>query len=282
MAINMENNKRKQFARIAGGLMLVLLLAAGCQQSESAKMPSTAVQEEDKAARPDAEGEGETAAAQESEIGNMPADTEKVPDLVRDGTSGAGCAFGVMSEDFYFYIEEVFSIQGKDGVVVVGVNHNAAMYTGVEVDVLSLQGRQETTIDEIEVWEGGLVDAVAAESNVGILLGGLTSEQVKRGDMIVLRDCGQVSDQTEMSLILLETSAAEAEELLKEGQSIWLTLFEEPVEAVIESVSLDQEEGKVQLSVKLRESIAFVAQQTALVYGAGEKMIGLAYLSETE
>lgn len=278
----MENNKRKQFTRVAGGLMLVLLLAAGCQRSESVKMPSTAVQEEDKAARPDAEGEGETAAAQESETGDMSADTEKVPDLVRDGTSGAGCAFGVMSEDFYFYIEDVFSIQGKDGVVVVGVNHNAAMYTGVEVDVLSLQGRQETTIDEIEVWEGGLVDAVAAESNVGILLGGLTSEQVKRGDMIVLRDCGQVSDQTEMSLVLLETSAAEAEELLKEGQSIWLTLFEEPVEAVIESVSLDQEEGKVQLSVKLHESIAFVAQQTALVYDAREKMIGLAYLSETE
>lgn len=278
----MENNKRKQFARIAGGLMLVLLLAAGCQRSDSVKMPSTAVQEEDKAARPGAEREGETAAAQESETGDMSADTEKVPELVRDGTSGAGCAFGVMSEDFYFYIEDVFSIQGKDGVVVVGVNHNAAMYTGVEVDVLSLQGRQETTIDEIEVWEGGLVDAVAAESNVGILLGGLTSEQVKQGDMIVLRDYGQVSDQTEMSLVLLETSAAEAEELLKEGQSIWLTLFEEPVEAVIESVSLDQEEGKVQLSVKLRESIAFVAQQTALVYDAGEKMIGLAYLSETE
>lgn len=265
-----KERKAKRLALTGGGLILSFMLLTGCQSVDKAIPPGT---EEEESVRVQQESLQEQETAQTRET------VEVLPTLPAGGSS---CSLGVMSEDFYFYIEDVFSIKGKDGVVVVGVNHNSAMYTGVGVDVLSASDRVETEIGEMELFEVGVVDTAPVESNVAVLLTGVSEEQVKRGDIVVLSGSGHVSDQAGVTLTLLEPSGAEEADLLKEGQSIWLELFDTPVEAVIETVSWEQGTDQVQVTVSFGESIAFMDGQSVMVYDAQEKMLGIAYLTRLD
>lgn len=94
--------------------------------------------------------------------------------------------YGNVSEDFNFIIEDVFSLIEQDNVVVVGVNQNSPMYSGMEVEIMTPEGRKQTIIGAIEVYEQGIVDGVPTGSNVGVLLIGLTADDIQAGDIIVL------------------------------------------------------------------------------------------------
>lgn len=269
----MKATKEKRAGRIAltgGSLILSVMLLTGCQSLDKAMPPGTE-EKENVTVQQESLQEQETVEKGET--------VEVLPTLPAGGSS---CSLGVMSEDFYLYIEDVFSIKGKDGVVVVGVNHNSAMYTGVGVDVLSASDRVETEIGEMELFEIGVVDTAPVESNVGVLLTGVSAEQVKRGDIVVLSGSGHVSDQAGVTLTLLESFGAEEADLLEEGQSIWLELFDAPVEAVIETVSRGQGTDQVQVTVSFGESIAFMDGQSVMVYDAQEKMLGIAYLTSLD
>lgn len=122
-------------------------------------------------------------------------------------------AYGEMTEDFYFVIEDIFTITGMDGVVVVGVNQNSPMYANTEVDVLYGTERIQSTIGPIEVYQEGLVEGVPAGSNVGVLLQGLTKDDIHVNDIIVLRGC---EDPTPKEEITLENGAGEPQWLWME------------------------------------------------------------------
>ena len=102
--------------------------------------------------------------------------------------------YGEMNEDFYLVIEDVFALVDRNDVVIVGVNHNSPLYINADVDVLSGDERIETRVGAIEVY-GETVDAVPEETNVGILLEGLTKEDIQAGDIIVLRGCNKVTEE---------------------------------------------------------------------------------------
>lgn len=103
--------------------------------------------------------------------------------------------YGDVSDDFYFIIEDVFSLIEQNSVVVVGINRNSPMYSGMDVEVVTMDGIKKTTIGGIEVYEQGIVDGVPEECNVGVLLTGLTADDIQAGDIIVLPGKVEISDE---------------------------------------------------------------------------------------
>lgn len=102
---------------------------------------------------------------------------------------GEQLPYGEMKEDFQFIIQDIFTIKnsGKSGVVVTGVNENSPLYVGTEVVVISETGTTTpTVISYIEEYQKGLTEGVPEKTNIGILLEGLTSEDISVGDKIVL------------------------------------------------------------------------------------------------
>lgn len=125
----------------------------------------------------------------ESEQETNDSETEEM-----QGEADTEFTYGEMNEDFYLVIEDVFALVDRNDVVIVGVNHNSPLYVNTDVDVLSGDERIETRVGAIEVY-GETVDAVPEETNVGILLEGLTKEDIQAGDIIVLRGCNKVTEE---------------------------------------------------------------------------------------
>ena len=75
------------------------------------------------------------------------------------------------------------------------MNRTSPMYRGMEVAVITSNGIKKTTIGGIETYEQGLVDGVPTGSNVGILLTGLTTNDIQAGDIIVMAE--QVEEPVE-------------------------------------------------------------------------------------
>ena len=107
--------------------------------------------------------------------------------------------YGEMNEDFYLVIEDIFTLVDRNDVVIVGVNYNSPLYVNTDVDVLSGDERIETRVGGIEIY-GETVDAVPEETNVGVLLEGLTKEDIQVGDIIVLRGCNKVMEEETSSV----------------------------------------------------------------------------------
>lgn len=98
--------------------------------------------------------------------------------------------YGEMNAGFQFIIQDIFTIKnsGKSGVVVTGVNENSPLYAGTEVNVIAETGAiTPTVIGGIEEFQKGLTEGVPEGTNVGIVLEGLTADDVSVGDKIVLR-----------------------------------------------------------------------------------------------
>ncbi len=107
--------------------------------------------------------------------------------------------YGDVSDEFYFIIEDVFSLIEQNNVVVVGTNQNSPMYSGMDVEVVTMDGIKKTSIGGIEVYEQGIVDGVPTGSNVGVLLTGLTADDIQAGDIIFLPGKVELSEEEAVS-----------------------------------------------------------------------------------
>lgn len=108
-----------------------------------------------------------------------------------------------MNESFYMIVLDVFEIR-DEGIVVTGVVQNSDLYSGIDVDILTKQGRISTQIYEMEVYEKGIVDYVEKDSNVGIYFKDLEKEDLHPGDLIVLPECGKNCSSVDCIVALVE------------------------------------------------------------------------------
>ncbi len=181
-----------------------------------------------------------------------------------------------MEEDFYYIIEDTFELIDSENLVVVGMNMNSPMYAGAEVDILSSEGRISTQILGIEEATNGLVDHVVAESSVGVMLANLTKEQVKSGDMIVLRDKGQITDEANAVLVMTPVGADMTYAELTEGQQVQVVLYSEPIVATVAAIDVYEESGDgdiVTVTLQFNESIACINYQALFIYDENGDMI---------
>lgn len=84
-----------------------------------------------------------------------------------------------IEKTFLMAIEDVFSITGR-GTVVTGRIERGIVKIGDNVEIVGLRATQPTTVTGIEMFQKTLDEGFAGD-NVGILLRGITRENVERG-----------------------------------------------------------------------------------------------------
>jgi elongation factor Tu len=125
--------------------------------------------------------EGDPAAVQ-SILDLMKAVDENIPTPVRD-----------LEKPFLMPVEDVFNIKGR-GTVVTGRIDRGVIKVGEEVEIVGIRPTQKTVITGVEMFRKSL-DQGQAGDNVGLLLRGLTKEDVERGQ--VVSKPGSVTPHTE-------------------------------------------------------------------------------------
>jgi len=93
---------------------------------------------------------------------------------------------------FLMAIEDVFTITGR-GTVVTGRIERGVIKVGDSVEIVGIRDTQTTTITGIEMFQKTLEEGFAGD-NVGILLRGVTRENLERG--MVLAQPGTISSHT--------------------------------------------------------------------------------------
>ena len=93
---------------------------------------------------------------------------------------------------FLMAIEDVFSITGR-GTVATGRIERGVVKVGESVEIVGLADTQTTTITGIEMFQNTLDEGFAGD-NVGILLLGVTREDIERG--MVLAQPGTITPHT--------------------------------------------------------------------------------------
>jgi len=83
---------------------------------------------------------------------------------------------------FLMPVEDVFSISGR-GTVVTGRIERGVIKVGQEVEIVGLKDTQKTTVTGIEMFRK-LLDDGRAGDNVGLLLRGISRDQVERGQVL--------------------------------------------------------------------------------------------------
>ena len=97
-----------------------------------------------------------------------------------------------VDKKFLMAIEDVFSITGR-GTVATGRIERGVVKVGESVEIVGIEDTQTTTITGIEMFQKTLDEGFAGD-NVGILLRGVTREDIERG--MVLAEPGSITPHT--------------------------------------------------------------------------------------
>ncbi len=98
----------------------------------------------------------------------MDAVDEYIPEPIRE-----------TDKDFLMPIEDIFTIQGR-GTVVTGKIDRGTVCVGNEVEIVGIKDTKKTTVTGVEMFRKEM-DCGQAGDNCGILLRGISKDQVERG-----------------------------------------------------------------------------------------------------
>jgi elongation factor Tu len=107
-----------------------------------------------------------------------------------------------VDKPFLMPVEDVFTITGR-GTVATGRIERGRIKTGEEVEIVGLRDTQKTVVTGVEMHRKTLTEGIAGD-NVGLLLRGVSREDVERGQ--VLAKPGSVTPHTkfEASVYILK------------------------------------------------------------------------------
>ena len=97
-----------------------------------------------------------------------------------------------IDKPFLMCIEDVFTIEGR-GTVVTGRVERGLLKKMEEVEIVGLKDTRKTVATDIEMFRK-LLDSASAGDNVGVLLRGVTKDEVERG--MVLAKPGSITPHT--------------------------------------------------------------------------------------
>lgn len=87
-----------------------------------------------------------------------------------------------LDKDFLMPIEDVFNIKGR-GTVATGKIERGVVKVNDEVEIVGVKPTQKTVVTGVEMFRKELDEGLAGD-NVGILLRGLTREDIERGQVL--------------------------------------------------------------------------------------------------
>ncbi len=90
-----------------------------------------------------------------------------------------------MSTDpaFQMTVEDIFMIRGR-GIVVVGSIKSGVLKVGDKITVKGQTGEKEATVTGLEMFGKKAKEAKAGEK-IGVLLDGITQDEIQQGDRLV-------------------------------------------------------------------------------------------------
>ena len=119
-------------------------------------------------------------------------DVQAIKDLIAAVDSYIDAPERDTEKPFLMSIEDVFTISGR-GTVVTGRVERGELKLNDEVEIVGLRETQKTVVTGIEMFRKSLDSAMAGD-NAGVLLRGISREQVERGQ--VLAKPGTVTPHT--------------------------------------------------------------------------------------
>jgi elongation factor Tu len=118
-------------------------------------------------------------ALEEAKSGNLGEWSEKIVELMDAVDEYIPEPKREIDKDFLMPIEDIFTIQGR-GTVVTGKIDRGQVCVGNEVEIVGLKDTQKTTVTGVEMFRKEM-DCGQAGDNCGILLRGISKDQVERG-----------------------------------------------------------------------------------------------------
>jgi elongation factor Tu len=107
-----------------------------------------------------------------------------------------------VNKTFLMAIEDVFSITGR-GTVATGRIERGQIQVGETVDIVGLAETRQTTVTGLEMFQKSLEEALAGD-NVGILLRGITKEDIERGMVLAAPGTIQPHIKFEAQVVVLK------------------------------------------------------------------------------
>jgi elongation factor Tu len=118
-------------------------------------------------------------ALEEAKSGNLGEWSDKIVELMDAVDEYIPEPKREIDKDFLMPIEDIFTIQGR-GTVVTGKIDRGQVCVGDEVEIVGLKDTQKTTVTGVEMFRKEM-DCGQAGDNCGILLRGISKDQVERG-----------------------------------------------------------------------------------------------------
>lgn len=107
---------------------------------------------------------------------------EQIIELIKQVDSYIPTPQREVDKPFLLAVEDVFSITGR-GTVATGRIERGKIKVGEEIEIVGLQETRKTTVTGVEMYQKTLDEGMAGD-NVGILLRGVTKEQIERGQVL--------------------------------------------------------------------------------------------------
>ncbi|KAG7211955.1 hypothetical protein KM043_011163 [Ampulex compressa] len=123
---------------------------------------------------------------------------------------------------FLLPIDNVFTVPGR-GSVVVGTLKQGTLKKNMEAEILGFDGRLNTIISDIQIFQNSVPMALAGE-NVGVLLRGIKLSTIRRGMLICKRGSMNLSNHYESQMYLLNAEEGGREKPLQ-AAGFCATLF---------------------------------------------------------
>lgn len=184
------------------------------------------------------------------------------------------------SKDLYYVIEDVFSLtrEGGQKVLVVGYPVNGTIYTGMEMDVLTSDGRITTTVLGMEDGNG-LKESCREFENAGILLDTNLRDSICSGDLLVEKGAGEKTGRIRCGLSALSEDC----DVLADGMEVTVEIGDYRFVADTHLLEKDND-GYYFVSYEFGSEITMVNGQMVRIYDENERelAIGTAYPVEDE
>lgn len=170
---------KKHMVVLAAAVMAISLVACGKTEENQVSNPASGNNVQKSASN-------DSKASSKESSDSASAESEE---LVYEEGMQIDYEYGEPTEDFYMEVSDVFSFTGK-GIALTGKTENSPIYLGMEVDVLTADGRRlPATIMRLERFRSTYT-GMEAGSNCGIIVKcDWKRDEVQAGDVIVLRGC---------------------------------------------------------------------------------------------
>lgn len=177
-------------------------------------------------------------------------------------------------DEFIFPIDDVFTITGH-GIVVTGTIESGSIYVGDEVWIAKNKNAKKTIVSGIEMFRK-LIDSAEIGDNPGLLLKGITKNDVKRGMVLVSKNPHRTHDTITIAAYIFTKDEGNPTRInLKTGDRLKIYNRCNDVEATIIGMSQTSANNGDYLAINLRlDNSIFIMKEDIVAMRIKSQTVG--------